>query len=119
MWHFFDELNRVFQDTLSKKKFQKIFKKSLKNCIFDSCSQPTNGGAFCSSSWQNEGKIHLTFEGCYFLSNSAEGNGGALCLETALDHDVNITRCHFISNKAVSNSNNNGFGGAIYIYLKF
>jgi len=79
-----------------------------RKCLFADNSETANGGALYIGSG-----CTVNLQGCIFGSNSAYDDGGALKCES----NATLTNCSFGSNKADSDNDGYGYGGAMDAYL--
>ncbi|GAG29355.1 unnamed protein product, partial [marine sediment metagenome] len=79
-----------------------------RNCLFSDNSETANGGAL----YIGPTSPTVVLQGCVFGGNSAYDDGGALKCKS----DANLTNCSFGNNRANSDNDGSGYGGAIDVY---
>ena len=80
----------------------------FRNCIFQSCTSETNGGAV--SVWNGTGTTEMPlFSNCTFLFNGAYEDGGAIEATGA----IRVENCRFANNDAMGTGGFPADGGAI------
>lgn len=82
----------------------------VSGCTFEGNQAATNGGAICTD-------VALKIEGTKFSENqtNAGSNKGGGAIYNHNDTTVTIDDCTFTLNKAIKPSNDNSYGGAIYM----
>ena len=82
----------------------------ISGCTFEKNQATTNGGAICTDD-------SLKIEGTWFSENqtNAGSNKGGGAIFNSYDKTVTIDDCTFSLNKAIKPSNDNSYGGAIYM----